>query len=179
VVRTAGAFGGASRDGGMISDGGESAPSLLFCSLGGFVNVGPGGVGGEEMYPGREGAPFVRDLNTSPGAGASNTGREGSTILGSVASTSDSPGFPGRPGAVTRRGARAFTLDNATRERPTLSPLSFQLGESQGRGLPSVSLGGISLDGMPEEKPRGGKGPSRRSCSSSSKAPCLRRFAGE
>ena len=50
VARTAGAhFAGGSRDGGVITDGGESN-SLLFRSLGGFVNVVPGGVGGGETF---------------------------------------------------------------------------------------------------------------------------------
>ena len=50
VARTAGApFAGGSREGGVITDGGESNSSL-FRSLGGFVNVVPG-VGAGVAFP--------------------------------------------------------------------------------------------------------------------------------
>jgi hypothetical protein len=72
VARTAGApFAGGSRDGGVLTDGGESNSSL-FRSLGGFVNVVPGGFGGGEAFSCGEGALC---------------GKEGDTILGSA----DSP----------------------------------------------------------------------------------------
>ncbi len=44
-----------------------------------------------------------------------------------------------------------FNLNPATRKGAVLSPLSSQPGDASG-----VSLGAISLKGMPEERPRGG-----------------------
>ena len=73
VARTAGApFAGGSRDGGVITDGGESNSSL-FRSLGGFVNVVRGGFGG--------GGAFAR-------GGGALFGKEGDTILGSAEASS-------------------------------------------------------------------------------------------
>jgi hypothetical protein len=86
VARTAGApFAGGSRDGGLLTDGGESNSSL-FWSLGGFVNVVPGGFGGGEAFSRGGGALF---------------GKEGDTILGSAEASSVASR---RSGQVTRGG---------------------------------------------------------------------------
>ena len=84
VVRTAGAtFAGGSRDGGVITDGGEST-SALFRSLGGFVNVSPGGFGGGEMFPRGGGDSFGKRRSAAPGTGTVTDAQEGITILGSA-----------------------------------------------------------------------------------------------
>ena len=76
VVRTAGAtFAGGSYDGGVINDGGESNSSL-FQSLGGFVNVGPGGFGGGEMFPRGGGDSFGKGMNAAPGTGEVSAAQE-------------------------------------------------------------------------------------------------------
>ena len=63
LLRSAGStvarFAGGSRDGGVITDGGESN-SLLFRSLGGFVNVVPGGFGGGEAFSRGGGSCLVK-----------------------------------------------------------------------------------------------------------------------
>ena len=74
AVRAAGTFAsaGVPRVGGGGADGGESQSSL-FCSLGGFVHVDPGGLGGARVD-----LQSVAEENTSPHNG-------GGTILGSRA----------------------------------------------------------------------------------------------
>ena len=88
VARTAGAtFVGGSRDGGVITDGGEST-SALFRSLGGFVNVVPGGFGGGEMFPRGGGDLFGKGMNAAPGTGEVSPVQEGATILDSASASS-------------------------------------------------------------------------------------------
>ena len=178
VVRTAGAtFTGGSRDGGVITDGGESNSSL-FRSLGGFVNVGPGGFGGGEMFPRGGGDSFGKGMNAAPGTGEVSAAQEGATILGSALASSVASRYSGL-GPVTRGGGIGFNLDPPLRGGGGLSPLSFQPGNI-GRGFStSVSLTGISLEGMPAERPRVGGRPSRLTCSSSLKAPLSLPYVGE
>ena len=102
VARTAGAtFAGGSRDGGVITDGGEST-SVLFRSLGGFVNVVPGGFGGAERFPrgggggwgggggvpGGGGDSFGKGMNAAPRTGEVSPVQEGATILDSASASS-------------------------------------------------------------------------------------------
>ena len=109
VVRTAGAtFAGGSYDGGVINNGGESN-SLLFQSLGGFVNVGPGGFGGGKMFPRGGGDLFGKGMNAAPGTGEVSAAQEGATILGS-ASVSSVSSRPSGLGPHTRRGVLVSTL---------------------------------------------------------------------
>jgi hypothetical protein len=105
------------------------------------------------------GDSFGRGMNAASGAGNVSAPQGGATILGSASSASVSSGRSGRPlGPVARGGGLGFSLDPAPREGGVLSPLSFQPGNIGGR-LTSVSLGGISLEGMPVERPRGGGRP--------------------
>ena len=157
VVRTAGAtFAGGPRDGGVISYGGESNSSL-FRSLGGFVNVGPGGVGGGKMFPRGGADSFGNGMNAAPGTGKVSAAQEGAAIHGS-ASVSSMSSLRSGLGPITRGGGIGFNLDPPLHRSRVLSPLSFQPGDSGG-GFTSVSLGGISLEGTPAERPRVGGRP--------------------
>ena len=155
VVRTAGAtFAGGSRDGGVITDGGESNSSL-FRSLGGFVNVGSGGFGGGEMSPRGGGDLFGKGMNAAPGTSEVSAAQEGATILGSALASSVASHRSGL-GPVTRGGILVLILTPLYVEAGGLSPLSFQPGDI-GRGFStSVSLTGISLEHAGGETPCGG-----------------------
>ncbi len=157
AARAAGAtFAGGSRDGGAISNGGESNSSL-FRSLGRFVNVVPGGFWGGETIPCGGGDSFGRGENTAPGDGAASMAQGGATILGSgsgLVSLERSE----QQGPITRGRGLGFNLNPTSREGRILSPPSFQPGKAS-VGVTSVSLGGISLKGLPEERPPGGGRP--------------------
>ncbi len=103
VARTVGAtFAGGSRDGGVATDGGEST-SVLFRSLGGFVNVVLGGFGGGEMFPRGGGDLFGKWMHGAPGTGEVSPAQEGATILGSASASSVTSRRSGL-GPVTRGG---------------------------------------------------------------------------
>ena len=119
-----------------------------------------GGFGGGEMFPFGGGDLLGRGINTAPGTGEVSAAQEGATILGSalvssVASRCSELGL----GPVPRGGGIGYNLDPPPpREGGVLSPISFQPGDIGG-GFTSVSLGRISLKGMPAERPRGGGRP--------------------
>jgi len=125
--------------------------------LGGFVNVGPGGVGGGEMFPRGGADSFGNGMNAAPGTGKVSAAQEGAAIHGS-ASVSLMSSCRSGLGPITRGGGIGFNLDPPLHRSRVLSPLSFQPGDSGG-GFTSVSLGGISLEGMPAERPRVGGRP--------------------
>ena len=128
AVRAAGTFAsaGVPRVGGDGAGGGESQSSL-FCSLGGFVHVDPGGLGGAHVD-----LQSIAERNTSPH-------NCGGTILGS---RGGSMTF----GSMTLRSSRMEVVVGA--KSGHLSPLSFQggIGRKEGTG---IGLAGISLDGLP------------------------------
>jgi hypothetical protein len=61
-------------------------------------------------------------------------------------------------GPITRGRGLGFNPNPTSPEGGVLSPLSFQPDKASA-GVTSINLGGISLEGMPEERPRGGGRP--------------------
>ena len=147
----------------VITDEGESN-SLLFRALGGFVNVGPGGFGGGEMFPRGGGDSFGKGMNAAPCKTSMKRDQRSQYCTG----RSHHPWVRvGLLGVVTpfrarppyKEGGIGFNLDPSLHGGGVLSPLSFQPGEI-GRGfITSVSMTGISLKGMPMERPRVGGRP--------------------